>query len=130
MSGVIDIPRQSLIASLSQQLQQVSAFSLPRSATRQDYQAGELRLCVDGLLGELKEMRSVAANDNRVFGLRAREHLLVSGRYRQDVFQDENLVSPKSKQMRHLYRHIVVEKKLHAAGPAICSATSASISIL
>jgi hypothetical protein len=38
-------------------------------------------------------------------------------------------MSPKTKQMRPFNRHVVIQEEFHRPGAAICSATSASISV-
>lgn len=58
-----------------------------------------------------------------------KKNLFIRGSHRQYVSEEQYLVPPVTQQMPYFRRHIVVEEKLHDGGPAICSATKASISV-
>jgi hypothetical protein len=105
------------------------ALRLPGSSTDQNNQAGKRPILGNGLPRQFQKMVPIATDDNSLFPLRPFKDRHIRRGGRQDFAQSPHFMLPLPEQFLHLFRHVVVEQKLHYKASLICSATSASISV-
>jgi len=128
-SGEIDIAGQSSLPGPAQELKQMSALGLTGAAAIEDDQARKESLAPNGLLCQSQKVRTIATDDDQSLLASMVESRFIRGRDRQRLLEQSNFVSPMPQQMGRFSRHIMIQKEPHAPGSAICSATSASISV-
>jgi hypothetical protein len=130
MSGEVDVSAQTGFAGFPKELEQVGAFRLARAPADQDDEAGTRALRFGRALRLRQKVIAVAADQDEALSLGMEENLFVRRSHGQCVCEKRSLVSPVSQNVPDFRRHVVVEKEPHDGGPAICSATRASISVL
>jgi len=122
-SSEVDIIPQAGLASLIEQMDQSSAFCHSCSPANQNNDAAMgLRLSSARKSSRLHVMRTALAWHA------SGEHLLIPSFFWQHFAQAGYAVAERQEGMGNILWHIMVQKKRHGPGGAICLATSKSIS--